>query len=59
MLDRIEEDDEMMSASIRDLLFVFDNLLTVTDRHMQRLLQEVGQDKLVIALKRRLGSYEG
>jgi|SaaInlStandDraft_1057018.scaffolds.fasta_scaffold38010_2 flagellar motor switch protein FliG len=51
VLDRIEEDDEMMSASIRDLLFVFDNLLTVTDRHMQRLLQEVGQDKLVIALK--------
>ena len=51
VLDRIEEADEPMSSSIRDLLFVFDNLLTVTDRHMQRLLQEVGQDKLVIALK--------
>ena len=51
VLYRIEEDDEAMSGSIRDLLFVFDNLMTVTDRHMQRLLQEVGQDKLVIALK--------
>ena len=51
VLDRISEEDEDMGNHIRDLMFIFDNLLGVTDRHMQRLLQEVGQDKLVVALK--------
>ena len=32
-------------------MFIFDNLLGVTDRHMQRLLREVATDKLTVALK--------
>ena len=40
-----------MGDQIRDLMFIFDNLLSLTDRHMQRLLQDVAVDKLVIALK--------
>jgi flagellar motor switch protein FliG len=51
VLDRITEEDEDMGNHVRDLMFIFDNLLAITDRHMQRLLQEVGQEKLVIALK--------
>ena len=51
VLDRLTEEDEDMGNHVRDLMFIFDNLLSVTDRHMQRLLQEVGQEKLVIALK--------
>jgi len=53
VLDRITEEDEVMGNEIRDLMFIFDNLLALTDRHMQRLLQEeeISPDKLVIALK--------
>jgi len=51
VLDRITEEDEVMGNEIRDLMFIFDNLLALTDRHMQRLLQDVASDKLVIALK--------
>ncbi|MEK9589199.1 MAG: flagellar motor switch protein FliG [Gammaproteobacteria bacterium] len=51
VLDRLTEEDEDMGNYVRDLMFIFDNLLSVTDRDMQRLLQEVGQEKLVIALK--------
>ena len=51
VLDRLTEEDEDMGNHVRDLMFIFDNLLSVTDRDMQRLLQEVGQEKLVFALK--------
>jgi len=51
VLDRITEEDEVMGEQIRDLMFIFDNLLSLTDRHMQTLLQGVENDKLVIALK--------
>ena len=51
VLDRITEEDEEMGNNIRDLMFIFDNLLSISDRDMQRLLQEVAVDKLVIALK--------
>ncbi|MCH1556130.1 MAG: flagellar motor switch protein FliG [Pseudomonadales bacterium] len=51
VLDRITEEDEDMGNNIRDLMFIFDNLLSISDRDMQRLLQEAASDKLVIALK--------
>jgi len=51
VLDRLTEEDEDMGNHVRDLMFIFDNLLGVTDRDMQRLLQEVGQEKLAMALK--------
>ena len=40
-----------MGNSIRDLMFIFDNLLSISDRDMQTLLQSVANDKLVVALK--------
>jgi flagellar motor switch protein FliG len=51
VLDRITEEDEDMGNSIRDLMFIFDNLLSISDRDMQTLLQSVANDKLVVALK--------
>ncbi len=51
VLDRLTEEDEDMGNHVRDLMFIFDNLLGVTDRDMQRLLQEVGQEKLAMAVK--------
>ena len=51
VLDRITEEDEEMGNNIRDLMFIFDNLLSISDRDMQTLLQKVEVDKLVIALK--------
>jgi len=51
VLEQIENENEELGSTIRDLLFVFENLLTITDRHMQRLLQDVQKDRLTIAMK--------
>ena len=40
VLDRLTEEDEDMGNHVRDLMFIFDNLLSVTDRDMQRLLKK-------------------
>ena len=51
LMDSIREIDGELSDKIHDLLFVFDNLLEVDDRGMQRLIREISVDSLVIALK--------
>ncbi|OUS10632.1 flagellar motor switch protein FliG [Gammaproteobacteria bacterium 54_18_T64] len=51
LIEAIQEVDQDMSDKVRDLMFVFDNLLDVEDRGIQRLLREVSSDVLVIALK--------
>jgi flagellar motor switch protein FliG len=43
--------DDRLSASIQDLMFVFDDLLEIDDRGMQELLRQVAADRLLIALK--------
>ncbi len=50
-LGRIEKADGEMHQQIKDLLFIFDNLLDVDDRGIQALLREVGSDTLAIALR--------
>src|SRR4030088_1041440 len=50
-LGKIEKADGEMHQQIKDLLFVFDNLLDVDDRGIQALLREVGSDTLAVALR--------
>ncbi len=50
-LGKIEKADAEMHQQIKDLLFVFDNLLDVDDRGIQALLREVGSDTLAVALR--------
>jgi flagellar motor switch protein FliG len=40
-----------MQQQIKDLLFIFDNLLSVDDRGIQAILREVGSDSLALALR--------
>jgi flagellar motor switch protein FliG len=50
-LGRIEKADGEMHQQIKDLLFIFDNLLEVDDRGIQALLREIGSDTLAVALR--------
>ena len=50
-LGKIEAADVEMHRQIKDLLFVFDDLMNVDDRGIQALLREVGSDSLAVALR--------
>lgn len=50
-MGKIEKSDSAMHQQIKDLLFIFDNLLDVEDRGIQALLREVGSDTLAVALR--------
>ncbi len=50
-LGKIEKADGEMHGRIKDLLFIFDNLLDVDDRGIQALLREVSSDTLAVALR--------
>src|SRR5450631_293950 len=50
-LGKIEKADGEMHQTIKDLLFIFDNLLDVDDRGIQALLREVGSETLAVALR--------
>lgn len=50
-MGKIEQADAEMHQQIKDLLFIFDNLLDVDDRGVQALLREVGSDTLAVALR--------
>jgi flagellar motor switch protein FliG len=50
-LGKIEKADGAMHQQIKDLLFIFDNLLDVDDRGIQAMLREVGSDTLAVALR--------
>jgi len=51
LMDSMKEADGDLSEKINDLMFVFDNLMKVDNRGMQRLIREISVDSLVIALK--------
>lgn len=51
ILVSIGEVDSDLGASIRDLMFVFDNLADIDDRAMQSVLRDVASDKLALALR--------
>ena len=51
LMESMKEVDDDLSEKIKDMMFVFDNLLDVDDKGMQRLIREISVDSLVIALK--------
>ncbi|ADK84283.1 flagellar motor switch protein FliG [Desulfarculus baarsii DSM 2075] len=48
---RLEEDDPEMAEKIRQLMFVFEDLINVDDRGIRTLLKEVRNEDLTVALK--------
>ncbi|HWQ95026.1 MAG TPA: flagellar motor switch protein FliG [Gammaproteobacteria bacterium] len=51
LLEKVKELDADLGQKIQDLMFVFENLLTVDDRGIQALLREVSSENLLLALK--------
>lgn len=51
ILISIEETDTDIVAQIRESMFIFENLLTVTDRDTQTLLRDLSNEDLILALK--------
>lgn len=51
LLTRIEETNPKMADEIRQLMFVFDDLVLIDDRGIQEILKEVSSDDLAKALK--------
>lgn len=51
LMESMKEVDDELAEKINDLMFVFDDLLKVDNRGMQRLIREISVESLVIALK--------
>ena len=51
VLDNMDAQDPEVSESVRNLMFVFDDISKLTDNDIQTLMREVDQKDLVIALK--------
>ena len=51
VLDQMDGQDPEVAESVRNLMFVFEDIARLTDREIQTLLREVDQKDLVIALK--------
>ncbi|NRA44903.1 MAG: flagellar motor switch protein FliG [Oligoflexales bacterium] len=51
MLDNLEERDPDLAEEIRQLMFVFDDLVKLDDRSIQELIKNVPNDKWKVALK--------
>jgi len=51
VLDQMDAQDPEVAESVRNLMFVFEDIAKLTDREIQTLMREVDQKDLVIALK--------
>jgi flagellar motor switch protein FliG len=51
VLDNIDAQDPEVAETVRNMMFVFDDVNTLTDREIQTILREVEQKDLVVALK--------
>jgi flagellar motor switch protein FliG len=51
ILQGISEDDPELSAEIKNLMFVFDDIVNLDDRSIQKVLREVDNKDLTLALK--------
>lgn len=51
ILDNLEEVDPDMAEKIRNLMFTFEDLVTVDGRSLQMILREVSNDSLTLAMK--------
>ena len=52
LIDRLTEEDEELVNSIRSKLYVFEDLLRLDDRDIQKVLGEVETDILIVGLQR-------
>jgi len=51
VLEQMDGQDPEVAESVRNLMFVFEDIVKLTDREIQALLGEVDQKDLVVALK--------
>lgn len=51
VLEAMKAADMELGEKIQDLMFIFENLMVLDDRGMQRLIREISVDNLVVALK--------
>ena len=51
LLEGVSERDTMLCEQIKNLMFVFEDLVTLDDKSLQRLLREVDAKQLALALK--------
>jgi len=51
IFSRLEEDDPDLAEQIRQLMFVFEDLVSIDDRGIRTLLKEVRNEDLTLALK--------
>lgn len=51
VLTQVRDTDEALAQKIVEEMFVFENLLDLDDRSMQRLLKDLDNDSLIVALK--------
>ncbi|MDE0966330.1 MAG: flagellar motor switch protein FliG, partial [Candidatus Latescibacteria bacterium] len=58
VLDSMDAQDPKVAESVRNLMFVFDDIKKMTDREVQALMKEVDQKDLIIALKAASGELK-
>ena len=51
MLEALSAADESLGDEVKEKMFVFDNLMSLDDRGLQRLIRDVPQENLLTALK--------
>jgi flagellar motor switch protein FliG len=51
ILEKMEKDNQKLADSIRQLMFVFDDLIQVEDKGIQMILKEIRTEDLSLALK--------
>jgi flagellar motor switch protein FliG len=51
IMDALTERDPMLAGSVKALMFVFDDLIKVAGRDLQKLLSEIDQKDLILSLK--------
>ena len=51
IMQMLEEEDSEMASDVRDMMFVFDDLMNVADRDIQTILREISSESLVLSLK--------
>ena len=51
IMEQIEELNAGLAEEIRQLMFVFEDLLSIDDRGMQQILKEVANEEMTLALK--------
>lgn len=51
VLERLRDIDEELADEVRALMFVFDDIITLDDRSIQRVLQDISTQELALAMK--------